>query len=194
MSPRLLNILLILLPIVLYYGYINPAYTGEPGLIWTPEISIQDLQLQNVQYQDTINQVSFIDQQVKSTNSDYQKIDPDLKKKVETMLPDTIDPIKLRNEIITIAANSNIALTNLSVDKDTKGGNFYLVTFDLKARYPAFKKFMENYEKNQRLFILESANISRQEKNLDDPTVVIDDSEALNVHMQSRVYYYLKQK
>ena len=48
---------------------------------------------------------------------------------------------------------------------------------------------MENYEKNMRFFILESASIERQEKKEGDPNAVIIDDEALNISVTSRVYY-----
>lgn len=192
MSPKLFNSLLVILPVVLYLGYLNPAYTGVEGLVWTPTNSILSLQAQNVQYANTLNQIALIEQGALDFNKDYNGISEEKKDKMEIMLSDDVDQIKLRNEIILIAAKSNIAIQTLKVEKDIKGDkglNFYTVTFSVKSRYPAFKKFMENYEKNMRFFILESASIERQEKKEGDPDAIIIDDEALNISISSRVYY-----
>lgn len=192
MSPKLFNFLLVILPVVIYFGYLNPAYTGTEGLVWTPTNSILALQSQNVQYANTLSQVSLIEQGALDFNKDYNGISQEKRDKMEIMLADDVDQIKLRNEIILIAAKSNIAIQTLKVEKDTKGDknlNFYTVSFSVKSRYPAFKKFMENYERNMRFFILESASIERQEKNELDPNAIIIDDEALNISITSRVYY-----
>lgn len=193
MSPKLFNFLLVILPVVIYFGYLNPAYTGQPGLVWTPALSVTALKSQNVQYANTINQINLIEKGVMDLNKDYLAIDEATKERMEIMLPDTIDQIKLRNELIQIAAKSNVALQALKVERDLKGDknmNFYTVSFALKARYPVFKKFMDSYESNMRFFILESASIQRQERNENDPSAApIDDEEALIINITSRVYY-----
>ena len=191
MSPKLFNFLLIILPVVIYLGYLKPAYTGEAGLVWTPTNSIVSLQSQKVQYEDSLNGIDLIEKEVMALSSDYTAVNPLEKDKIEIMLPDSIDQIKLRNEIILIAANSNIALQNLQVEKDLRGDRglgFYSVSFDMKARYPVFKKFMEKYEKSMRFYILEKASIERQVKDEASQTP-IDDEDALLINVASRVYF-----
>lgn len=193
MSTKLFNFLLLLLPAVLYFGYISPAYSGNEGFVWTPTKGITGLQAERVQYQNSINQLDLIKTEMEKIASDYKKVPPEVIEKMSIMVPDTIDQVKVRNEIVTIAAKSNIAIQNLRVEKDVKGGdrglNFYAVSFDVKSRYPAFKKFMEEYEKNQRFFILESASIKRQEQQEGEQKSAIDFDEALNMQVNSRIYY-----
>ena len=197
MSPKLLNILLVLTPLVLYYGYLDPMYTGAPGFIWTPESSIFALQSRNVQYANSLNQIDLIEQEVGKLYKDYQSIDVDAKTKVSTLLPDTLDPIKLRNEVVSIANRSGVAITGLQVtpdtkiqSKDTKG---YLISFSFKSHYSVAKALMENYEKSMRLYLLDSVAIQRVDKKTTDnsPTQSgpIDDNETLTTAVIFRVYY-----
>ena len=146
MSPKLLNVFLVLIPTVLYYGVISPLYTGEAGLIWTPESSIATLKAQNVQYANTINQISLVEQGVTTLNKEYASLDQSILDKTAIMLPDTIqDQVKLRNEILNIANKSGVALNGVSLTIDPKNrdqyvGN-YIISFTFKARYAVFKKF-----------------------------------------------------
>jgi hypothetical protein len=117
MSPKLLNILLIALPAVLFYGYLMPYYTGEGGLVWTPEKSIKTLQVENVLFANTLKQTGIIKDAAEKFEKDYNSFDADTKQKISTMLPDTIDPVKLRNEVINIAAKTGVAISGLKVEK-----------------------------------------------------------------------------
>ncbi len=193
MSPKLLNILLILIPAVLYYGYLDPMYNGTPGLIWTPESGIMKLKSENVQMKNALLQLSFIETEVKKLNDDYKKVDPLVKQKAEMLLPDSIDSIKLRNEVLSIADNSGVAISALIVMPAITGKmdpnlKYYTVSFGIKSRYSVFKKAIESYEKSTRLFILDSVAIVKAKKS--DTQVqssVVDDSEALDIRVTFKV-------
>ncbi|MEN9881087.1 MAG: hypothetical protein RLZZ308_270 [Candidatus Parcubacteria bacterium] len=193
MSPKLLNILLVLLPAVLYFGYIDPMYTGDPGLVWTPEKNIRGMQSLNVQYANTLNQVTAIERGAVKLSRDFEGVKEEDKLKMSIMMPDTIDQVKLRNEVITIAANSGVAIDGLKVEKDLKGEkglNAYNVSFSMRTQYPTFKTFVENYERSMRFFNIEQLAIQRPEQ--DDSSAqkaIIEDTESLNITMSSKVYY-----
>lgn len=189
MSPKLLNILLIALPAVLFYGYLMPYYTGEGGLVWTPEKSIKTLQVENVLFANTLKQTGIIKDAAEKFEKDYNSFDADTKQKISTMLPDTIDPVKLRNEVINIAAKTGVAISGLKVEKDPKGEgglNFYKVTFGVKTRYPTFKTLVESYERNKRFFLLDMATISRPKSDDEEKEIQED---VLDSTVTFRVYY-----
>lgn len=191
MSPKLLNLLLVILPVVLYFGYIQPYYTGDGGLVWSPETSIRALQSQNVQYINTLAQIGIIKEAGEKLNNDYLSVDKDMIEKIGIMLPDDIDPVKLRNEILQIGASSGIAIENLKIERDIKTEklyNFYRVSFEIKAKYANFKSFMEEYEKNKRFFSLEKASINRTIHDETDKMVKNDD-DILNISITSRAYF-----
>lgn len=190
MSPKLLNILLVALPAVLFYGYLMPYYTGEGGLVWTPEKSIKALQVENVLFSNTLKQTGIIKDAAEKFEKDYNSFDAETKLKISTMLPDTIDPVKLRNEVINIAAKSGVAISGLKVEKDPKGEgnlNFYKVTFGVKTRYATFKTLVESYEKNKRFFLLDTSSISRPKSDDESKTEIQDD--VLDFTITFRVYY-----
>lgn len=198
MSPKLLNILLILVPVLLYFGYIHPIYTGEPGLVWTPEKNIFVLRSLNVQYQNSINQISLIQNQMDQLNKDYNAVDEETKKKIGIMLPDTINPIKLRSEVASIADKSGTAITDIVVvpiNSNIRNGNQklsgYKVSFSTKAHYPVLKSLISNYEKNMRLFILESIAIDKivKKPGEENKIEVDDDDETLTSAITFNVYY-----
>ena len=182
-----------MLPLSLYYGYINPIYTGQPGLVWTPEKNIFVLRSVNVQYQNAINQISLIQNQAEQLDKDYNAIDAAIKNKVAIMLPDSIDPIKLRAEVTSIANKSGVAISDLGITyaQNLKNVNVnlnnYQVSFTVKSHYPALKNLITNYEKSERLFVLDSIIIDKFIKNPDDKS--FDDGETLLTKVVFNVYY-----
>ncbi len=189
MSPKLFNILLIIVPAVLYFGYLDPMYNGTPGFVWTPGRSLSALKSENVQYINSINQIDLIKSEADKLNKNYQAIDPELIKKVNNLLPPSIDPIKLRNDIVSIAAKSGVAVTALTVLPDSKD-QAYRVAFTIRARYSLFKKFMENYEKSTRMFILTDLKINRPEAaTMSERDNLEDNADKLTIMIISKVYY-----
>lgn len=194
MSPKLLNILLILIPVMLYYGVFNPLYTGNPGLIWAPESSIAGLQGANVQYANTISLVSEVQAGIKKINGDYKTVEATTTKKIEAMLSDKIDPIKLKKEVITIAEVKGVAINAVTVRDETRfpisGVGSYLVSFSFKARYPTIKALLQEYERSTRFYTIESLSVTRQElKGLSEIEIKNNDTEALQTQVEYRVYY-----
>lgn len=190
MSPKLLNILLILTPLVLYFGYIDPMYTGQPGIVWTPEASIGTLQIKNIQYESTFGKLVSIEDGIKKVSKSYNDVDINLRSKAELMLPDSVDTIKLRNEVIMIGNKVGVALQSVKVDVDQKQNSkalgAYVVGFSLKSNYSTFKSFMELYEKNMRFYVLDSVTIKHHEKK--DEADTEDDKDMLSVTILSKVY------
>lgn len=194
MSPKLLNILLVVVPVFLYFGYIEPMYLGTQGFIWTPEKNLSTLKSENVQYIDAINQISAIEQASIKLNKEYTAIPIELVERINLLLPESIDPVRLRNEITSIAANSGVALTGLTITHEEKDSS-YKVSFSVRARYGLFKKFMESYEKSTRMFTLISLSISRVSPGESNEKSLSDAEEALNklkISVTSKVYYKKK--
>lgn len=188
MSPKLFNILLVITPAVLYYGYIQPMYNGTPGFVWTPEKSLSVLKNENVQYVNAINQLPIIDKEAKEINAAYKAINPALLQQVKVLLPNEIDPVKLRNDVVSIASQSGIPISNLSVILDSSG-QAYKVSFRTRTRYSLFKNFMKNYEKSTRLFVLTDLSIARASATDAAKNSEEDLSDKLDIMVTSRVYF-----
>ena len=183
MSPKLLNILLILASFSLYYLVIGPIWTGG-GPIWAPAQGISTLMSQDKQYKDTISSADNLSTQGEKLKSQYKAVSDETKQKLAIMVPQKIDKVRLLSEIDNIANQSGVALSNVSaidiatIDK-LKGS--YNISFSVKTTYTKFKEFMRNYENSLRLFTLESVNFTAPEK--------IDDLTDFKVTLKT---YYLK--
>lgn len=197
MSPKLFNILLVLIPVIVYYGVFDPLYNGNPGLVWTPESSISGLQAKNVQYTNTYNLISKVGKDIKKINDDYVAIPETTTATVTQMLPDEIDPIRLRNEVINIADKTGVPISTVKISEDNRvsvpGVGAYTITFDVKARYSDIKNLLVGYEKNTRFYNIDSLRISRIEtKGLSPQELLVFDKEALLATVSYKVYYLLK--
>lgn len=183
MSPKLINILLIVSSFALYYLVIGPLWTGV-GPIWSPSQGISTLMNLEKQYKDTANNADDLARQGEKLKSQYKAVSDETKQKMSIMVPQQIDKVRLLSEIDNIANQSGIALSNVSavdvVNVDKLKGS-YNVSFGVKTTYTKFKEFMRNYENSLRLFTLESVNFTAPEK--------VDDLTDFKVVLKT---YYLK--
>lgn len=189
MSPKLLNILLIVAPVVLYMVLIKPLLSGT-GTFWAPEMSIKDLQRVNAEYSAALSNTAIIENGIEAIHKDYLKIDTNILNKNAQLLPKQLDEARLRNEVVSIATKQGIAIDSLEVIKDkrgTKSADFYTVSFSLKSRYPAFKKLLEEYEKSTRFYHIESLSISRQKED-QESGAVLSDKDILTILIKFKVH------
>ncbi len=197
MSPKLLNILLGLIPVILYYGVFNPLYTGSQGLVWTPPSNVKALQAKNVQYINTYNLISKVEKDIKKVNANYLAVPEATTTRVTQLLPDEINSIRLRNEVISIADATGVSIANVKVTEDNRasvpGTGSHQIAFDVKAKYKDIKKLLEAYEKSTRFFNIEILRINRPEaKGLSAAEMLLFDKESLNAAITYKVYYLLK--
>lgn len=184
MSPKLLNIFLLMFSGVIYFFFINPVYTGV-GSLWTPEKGIIQLRTDKQRYTSTLDQVGTIVAQAGTLKKEYAGVTDEEKAKMQMMVPNSIDKVRLLSEITNIASQSGTTLDTLNVSDlksyGDKAVGAYTVTFSIKATYPRFKEIMRNYETSLRLFSTESVAFSASEKETDPIT--------FNVRMMT---YYMK--
>lgn len=166
MSPKLLNLLLIVLSFTIYYLVISPLYSGV-GAIWQPEKSITSLKMLNTQYDQTLSQAEGLLKQADALRREYGSLDEASKQKMLVMVPQNIDPLRLLSEMNLIAAESGIglgAVTYADIPQATKLAGAYQLSFAVKTTYPKFKEFMHNYENSLRLFSLQAVSFAAPEE------------------------------
>lgn len=157
MSPKLLNLLLLISSGALYYLVISPVYTGESsGVFEIPGDSIQALIKKEADYDATIQTAKDTVTLSKKIKKEYAVFDDATKEKMSIMVPDTINEVKLLNEITKMAILLGLPIDNLGV-KDTNGGE-YNVYFTVETTYVEFKNFMSKFEKSARLYTLQSVS------------------------------------
>lgn len=159
MSKNLLNLLLLVSTVVLFYVVINPLYTGV-GSVWQPEQGIVALRTTDSQYDDALNQAQSLMNEAKTLRSKYEGVPQDTKDKLKVMVPDRkdLDPVRMVSEVNTIANNSGVSLSDLSYSEGTGVGNkgAYTISFTAKTTYNKFKEIMRNYETSLRLYSIQS--------------------------------------
>ena len=117
MSSKLLSLLLLVITAALYMLVISPVYSGE-GNIWAPSSGISNLKSLNKQYTSTLVQIDTIERGAEALYKDYTNLNPEVLSKMNILLSDSVDQVKLRNEVVTIASRSGLALEELEVKKE----------------------------------------------------------------------------
>ena len=105
-------IILILASVGLFFGYINPTYTGVTGAD-TAGKSIKELQSEEKDYSDALNKTAEIERVRTGLSDQFRKIALSDQIKLEKLLPDHIDSVRLIIDINNIAAKYGMSLTNI---------------------------------------------------------------------------------
>jgi hypothetical protein len=176
MSPKLLNSLLIVSSLVMYFYVIDPLYTGADGVFWTPGANVKSLLAEESRYDATSNGVQKIVNDANTLNKQYKVFDDKAKNTMMIMVPSSVNEIKLLSELTEIANTAGFALEDVSVKDKT---NQYDINFSVKTTYARFKTFITLYEKSMRLLTLNSVSFI--------PTK--DDLEPVKFSVQLTTYY-----
>lgn len=106
-------IILILASVGMFFGYINPTYTGMTGATEMSDKSIKELQSEENDYKDALNKTAEIERVRTGLSDQYKKINPSDQTRIEKLLPDHIDSVRLIIDINNIAQKYGMSLTNI---------------------------------------------------------------------------------
>ncbi|MGE5541061.1 MAG: hypothetical protein ACM3TU_02130 [Bacillota bacterium] len=159
MIGRILPIVLILVSLGLFAGYISPTYNGK----------IVPLQQQITQFNRTLVAAADFNQKEAQLASDRSAIPSDALKRLESYLPDGVDNVQLILDLNALAARSGVQLSNFDIDtkSSTEGtdqssnGQLPLesgakptdsldLTVKATGTYGAFRTFLGGVEKSLR--------------------------------------------
>lgn len=113
MMNYIMPIILILASGGMFFGYINPTYTAVTGSSNIEEKSITELQSEEKDYTDALVKTAGIERIRTGLAAKFDKIDPEDQKKIEKMLPDHIDSVRLIIDINNIGAKYGMSLNNI---------------------------------------------------------------------------------
>ena len=157
MTPKLLNILLLICSAVLYYLFITPLYSGVSSGVWSPgEKSVKALIKQKSGYETTLLEADKVVSQAKILQKKYENYDEETKRKIMLMVPESVDSILL-DELTRIVSDSG-PVEGITIRN--KGEGEYIVSFSVITTYTQFKTFITYWEKSMRLFSLQSVTFS----------------------------------
>lgn len=153
-------IVLIIISLTAFFGYVNPNYRGQN--LSNGKVSILALQAEDAQYKKALNDAASIRATRTALQDTKNAFDPVQIEKLEKLLPDNIDNIKLVIDIKNIAENRNLTLKNIKLDTAAKSSpdkigadnNKYGtvgLSFSVSASYDNFHNFLTDLEKSLRL-------------------------------------------
>lgn len=175
---NLISIFLILASIGVFFGYINPTYRGITGNAELSERSIQELQEEQSRYVDALQKTKEIEQARTGLLEQFARIPANGRERLEKLLPDHIDSVRLIIDINTIAAQYGMALKNINVEQsdEAAGSTTSLplgpaeerfkavgLKFSIEGSYDNFRSFIRDLEQSLRLVDIDTVSFSPSE-------------------------------
>lgn len=188
---NLTSTLFLLAAVGLFFGYLNPAYSGVTDASETGAKSVVELRAERAQYEEALQKAREVEEARTGLLQAYNAIpDADLKR-LETLLPDYLDSVRFIIEINTLAAGYHMTLKNVSVEdtgiskaKTTSGisaigplpKNYQSVgiVFTVSGSYDDFRSFLRDLEQSIRLADPRKVQFSARPDGSYDFSVTID--------------------
>lgn len=150
----LVPIILIVISGGIYLGYIDGAYD-----------TVKTLQAEEQQYEDALRQSETLNRVRNELLTTYNNISTRDLDRLDKMLPNNIDSIRLLIDIDGIAAENGVALSDLEAEPsgvDGSEGSIGIVraSFTTTATYQVFKNLLRDLESSLRLFDINAISIS----------------------------------
>lgn len=171
MSTFILPVILILSSIGLFFGFINPRYT-----------EVIELKKQSAEYEQALVNANKLILKRDELAQKYNQFTPETVDKIQKMLPDSVDNIRLIIAIEQIANKYGMPLENPKYETatiaDTKTGqpstpaeanepmkdyDSFELGFTVTGTYENFLKFLDDVEKNLRIVDIKAVDFSPKE-------------------------------
>src|SRR3989338_5996455 len=158
--------ILLLASLGLFFGYINPAYRKETGSDAVEKKSVRELTTERAEYRAALQKTREIELARIGLLAKYNGIAAANREKLERMLPDHSDTVRLVIDINTIAAAHGVTLRNITVVDGVSGGasaragaigpseklyETIELAFGIRGAYEDIRSFLEDIEKNLRV-------------------------------------------
>lgn len=157
-------LILIILAIGSFFIFIDPKF-GD----------IKELQEEIDDNQELIDIAVELRRKREELQDKFNMISPEEREKLEKVLPDAVDNVRLINDINNIANDFGVSLTDISINEAStptgenvvdKTGKMYgeiNLNFSVSSRYDTFKEFMYSLERSLRLVDIESFSVTVEE-------------------------------
>lgn len=169
----LFPLILIAAAIGLFVAYTNPSY----------QVKVKALQAQQQSYDDALNKSQELKRVRDQLLAKYNTFSADDKSKLEDLLPDNVDNIRLVIDINNIAARHNLAVKDLQIGDTTSGKNTSATAavgsagsaigsvdlgFAVSADYDTFLAFLADLEHSLRLIDAEKIAFTQTQTGIND--------------------------
>jgi Tfp pilus assembly protein PilO len=140
----LLSIISIALAAAVFVGYVHPTYQV-----------IQGLQSEVVEFDEALTKAKELRTLLTTLADERNAISEEQLQRLEKLLPDHIDSIRLVMDTDNIASRYGMRITNVRLDKQTAQSTApygsMVLNFSVPARYETFQEFLDNLEESLRL-------------------------------------------
>lgn len=168
-------LILIIISIGAFFGYIDPNYRGEN--LGGEKRSIMSLKAEDAEYQSALNNTSAIRMKRQALVDKQGQISPENLAKLEKLLPDNIDNIKLVIDMNEIAKNHSLTIKNIKLDTAVKTDSNKLgadnskygtvgLSFSVTSSYANFQNFLTDLEKSLRLVEITDLSVTGNDTGL----------------------------
>jgi Tfp pilus assembly protein PilO len=168
-------IILIIISIATFFGYIDPNYRGTD--LGNGARSIQSLQAEDGEYQTALNNSTEIRKKRESLVAKRGQMSVDNLAKLEKLLPDNVDNIKLVIDMNQIAQAHTLTLKNIKLDTAVKSDSTQLgqdvkkygtvgLSFSVTSSYDNFQNFLTDLEKSLRLVEITDLSVTGNDTGL----------------------------
>ena len=173
-------LILIIISIGTFFVYIDPTYRGQD--LSNGERSIQSLLAEEAEYQKALNNTTEIRDKREALVAKMGEIEPADLLKLEKLLPDNIDNIKLVIDMNNIAQKHTLTLKNIKLDTEIKSDSDKLgqdnnkygtvgLSFSVSSSYDNFQNFLADLEKSLRLVEITDLSVTGNDTGIYDFSV-----------------------
>lgn len=168
-------LILIIISLAIFFGYVDPNYRGTD--LGADNRSIQSLLAEDGQYQEALNNTITIRDKRTKLQDKINSLNPDSLAKLEKLLPDNIDNIKLVIDMNNVAKIRGLSLKNIKLDTALKAepdrlgadNNKYAtvgLSFSVNASYDNFQNFLHDLEQSLRLVDISDLSVTANNSGL----------------------------
>ena len=183
---------LLLAALGLFFGYLNPTYRGVTGVAESAGKSVVELQTDRNRYEDALAKAREVEEARTGLLQAYNAIPAEQLKRLETLLPDSVDSVRFIIDINTLAASHSLVLKSVSLEetgnqnpkplaKDTgtigpkqKLAASVGLKFVVSGSYDDFRAFVRDLEGSLRLADPRKVEFSALQNGAYDFSVTID--------------------
>lgn len=167
MNSRILPIFALLLAAMLFFAYVSPTWNGA---IADTQAAIESNDAALVSAQEYNKKKEVLAQQ-------YNEMDATSLKRLNALLPDSVDNVSLILSLNALAAGSGLVLSNVDVSAGTNADatgslatntspvNSIDLSLAATGSYASFQKFLDGVERSQRLLDVRNLNVTGSNTN-----------------------------
>lgn len=168
-------IILVLLSVGLFYTFTNVEYK-----------KVQSLSALASQYQDVLKNVSGITRLRDGLLIAYEEFPQEAIRRIEKVLPDNVDTVRLALELDSMASRYGIAIKNVRLGNDTNSSPLPIlpenassyekaaVSFSFVSNYANLKRLLADMENNLRIMEVKSLSFQADDNGLYEHEVVVE--------------------